>query len=347
VCSRGERCDPCVTPGSGLLKGLQAIMLGGIPSYSMSAAPSKLFLATVAFASALAIGGWLFVEADRTFASAQAAAELSQRERFVERREKLQAVQKLLESNRKLRDKWLPVLQGLRDAFSGLRELRVFLEPFIQGAPRVDLDADEEVRFVENVKGLALVRPEWKEELDAFAAKKPPARKAELALEVPDASRAVSVPAAHAVLGKKLQALEARADGELWQLLLELDQEFPAEGPVPKEAPLAGGKKPSELLGTFPLTALGALLAELGLLGVVFTSCWQGERARSGERKKLQAAERMQRDILEHSAECVVLLDSKGCVDFVSEAARNRAAAGPMSRRRNGSGIRSRRAGAK
>ena len=66
-------------------------------------------------------------------------------------------------------------------------------------------------------------------------------------------------------------------------------------------------------------TAEGALLAELALLGLVFSCAWRSVRARQGDREKLAAAEKMQRNILEHSAECVVLLDAKGCVDFVSE----------------------------
>ena len=302
-------------------------MLRRPPPHSMSAAPLKLLLPTAAFVSALALGGWLFVESGRTFTSAQATLELQRQERESARTRQLQEIQKLLATHGKLRDRWLPSLQMLRDVFTGLRELRVFLEPFIQGAPRLEVEADDELVFLERIKGLAQARPEWKGELEELAAKRPPTRKADPdtvapAVPGPRTAPATAVQTSQAALGKQLKALEALADGELWQLLLELAQELPAEARALQVSQVAEAKAPAGLLGSFPRTALGALLAELALLGVVFSGFWRAERTPRADRKKLDAAEKLQRDILEHSAECVVLLDAKGCVAFVSEAGR-------------------------
>jgi two-component system sensor histidine kinase/response regulator len=67
----------------------------------------------------------------------------------------------------------------------------------------------------------------------------------------------------------------------------------------------------------------GARGLELALAGLVFSGVWNLERASRRNAKKLEAAERMQREFLEHSAECVVLLDAEGRVEFVSEAGRH------------------------
>ena len=281
----------------------------------MLPAPSKLPLPTAAFFSALALGGWLFFESGRALTSAQATLELQRQQRQSARTRELQDMQQLLATNGKLRDRWFPELQRLRDVFAGLRELRVFLEPFIQGAPRLELEADDEMLLKENIKGLGLVRPEWKEELEQLTAKRPPS-------SAPTAVPAAVVQTPETALGKSLKALEARADGELWQLLSELTQEPHPEARTPQISPAAEAMALTGLLGSFPRTALGALLAELALLGVVFSGFWRAERTRRADRKKLDVAEKMQRDILEHSAECVVLLDAKGCVAFVSEAGR-------------------------
>jgi two-component system sensor histidine kinase/response regulator len=66
----------------------------------------------------------------------------------------------------------------------------------------------------------------------------------------------------------------------------------------------------------------GAAGLECALIGLVLSGVWQLERASRRDAKKLEAAERMQRDILEHSAECVVLLDGEGRVEFVSKGGR-------------------------
>jgi len=288
----------------------------------MSAALQKLFFPTAAFVSALVLGAWLAVESAQIFSSVEAGLTLHKQEREAIRAQELRDIQRLLDTHNKLRERWLPSLQRLRDVFEGLRELRISLEPFMQGSPALVLEKDDEDLFLERVKGLAVARPEWKEELDAFAAKRPPVRKDDPVPAVPAApvSPVAVVKAGQPPLSKGLKALEARADGELWQLLLELAQQVPAEALVAKRSSEVSAKGGAELLGTFPQRAVGALVVELALLGVVFSGFWRSERARQVDRKKLGAAEKMQRDILEHSAECVVLLAANGCVDFVSEA---------------------------
>jgi two-component system sensor histidine kinase/response regulator len=65
-------------------------------------------------------------------------------------------------------------------------------------------------------------------------------------------------------------------------------------------------------------TAAGLALLGIALVGVAYL----GRLLRKG-REKLRIAERMYMDVLEHSAECVVLLDAKGCVCFVSESGKS------------------------
>jgi PAS domain-containing protein len=122
---------------------------------------------------------------------------------------------------------------------------------------------------------------------------------------------------------KELDALEARADGELWQLLMELNRELPRYAPLPEAVSAAAAKGSTELLGTFPRKAARGAAGGTGAVGGgVFRLLALATCASGADRKKLDVAEKLQRDILEHSAECVVLLDADGCVDFVSEAGR-------------------------
>ncbi len=288
----------------------------------MRAAHSKSLITTVAFASALALGAWLFVEAGRSIERAEAALLREQQDREDLRAKEFQEIQKAFATNQKLRNHWLPSLEKLRDAFAGLRELRIFLEPFIQNAPKQAMDEKDTAVFLESLKGLTAARPEWNTELEVLASKSLPPRKAGA---TPATAATEPVPVMRSLypaLRKELDALEARADGELWQLLMELNRELPSDAPRFEAVSAAVAKGSTELLGTFPRKAAAALLAEMALLGVVFSGVWRSQRALLTDRKKLDAAQKLQRDILEHSAECVVLLDADGCVDFVSEAGR-------------------------
>jgi hypothetical protein len=82
----------------------------------MRAAPSKLLIPTVAFASALALGAWLFVEAGRTFEEQKRHCLLQQQDREDFRAKELQEIQKAFATNEKLRNRWLPSLES-----SGMR----------------------------------------------------------------------------------------------------------------------------------------------------------------------------------------------------------------------------------
>jgi two-component system sensor histidine kinase/response regulator len=79
----------------------------------------------------------------------------------------------------------------------------------------------------------------------------------------------------------------------------------------------------TSLSGELSGLGTGATAAGMASLGMALGgAAYFGRRFRKG-REKLRIAERMYMDVLEHSGECVVLLDAGGCVCFVSESGKS------------------------